>query len=92
MKNIFFIEQFKALLYVIGLFLFILTCNRQQSYKEGVLLTIPDEKNNDPWFNNHLELEWVVPIETTEEFLLGTIKTVIAYKDKLTLLSDKKSE
>ena len=45
-----------------------------------------DHQANDQWIKENFYLDRIVPIETTKEHLLGSIKRIILYKDKLIVL------
>ena len=66
--------------------------NEKKSKKADneVLLTVGKEAEKTQFFKEYFELDNVIPIETTDEFLIGnSIKRVVAYKDKLVILDDK---
>ena len=76
------------IIYVIIAFL----CESCSSSKEYVQesqykLDVPQQPSEDGDFNNHFELVEVIPLETSEEFLVSDIKRLIRYEDKLILLS-----
>lgn len=84
--------MYKHYLYFTLLF-FYFSCsisNRAEE-KQPLLLNIPD-KQDKAYFMNHFELDNIVPIETTDSFLVSDVKKVIKEKDEVILLSsDNKS-
>jgi len=60
------------------------SCVEKKNVFNGILLNVPDEETMGQYFLENFELEDLVPIETTNEFLLSGIKNdVIYYKEKI---------
>jgi len=70
---------------MICLLLFSCTTNDKQLTDSQSIL-VPDKKPVDSWMNDNLELDKIVSIETTDDYVIGNIKRVILYKDKLIIL------
>jgi hypothetical protein len=51
-----------------------------------ILLTLP-KSTNEEMFKRNFELELIVPVETTDEYLFAYVKRVIFYMDKLIILT-----
>ena len=83
---------------IICLILFFHSCsNKSQMGQKGfdnehqILLKVGKESEKTQFFREYFELETVIPIETTDDFLMDDgIKRVIKYKDKLIIL-DRRS-
>jgi hypothetical protein len=70
--------------------LFLFACAGNQTTKQGnqILLKVGDKPDKTQLFKRYFALETLLPIETTHDFLMGDIKRVIAYKDKLIILDN----
>lgn len=53
------------------------------------LLNPPAEPTEEGYFTDHFEIAEIIPIQTSEAFLVSDIKRVIRYQDKVILLSGK---
>jgi hypothetical protein len=53
------------------------------------LLNVPSKPSEVGYFKNHFEIAEVIPIQTTDTFLISDIKKLIRYKDLIYLLSGK---
>jgi hypothetical protein len=74
-------------LFLSGAVCLLLSCTNEMKHStECRTVSVSDQKAVDSWMNDHLELDEIIPIETTENYLLGHIKRVILYKDKLIVL------
>lgn len=51
------------------------------------LLEVPSVPSNSGFLQNHFEIAEIVPIQTTDDFLITNIKRVIRHKDRIILLS-----
>jgi len=70
----------------------LLSCTVKQSvYTETELVAFPAIQQDDQWIKNNIELYRIVPIETTDDYLLTYIKRVILYKEKLIILDRQSS-
>ncbi|MDR1782778.1 MAG: 6-bladed beta-propeller [Dysgonamonadaceae bacterium] len=80
-------------LFFLVLFFFLFCCSNQHNSKEEnapISLIVGDKPENSKTFREHFELETVIPIETTDEFLMtDVIRRVIHFKDKLFILNGK---
>jgi hypothetical protein len=83
-------KTISSILYLASVVYFFLSCATKSDidFNETKLVVVPDikQQQENQWIKNNLELDGIVPIETTDEFLLSGIKRVILYKDKLILL------
>jgi len=60
-------------------------CTTQNKHTVDII-SVPEPKLVDGWMNAHFELDRIVPIETTKDYILGNVQRVILYKDKLIIL------
>ena len=80
-KNIIFISFL--------LFLFFACSDKSQKVnnESPILLKVGQKADKTQLFKEYFELETIIPIETTDEFLMGDgIRRVLSYKDKLIIL------
>ncbi|GHT10601.1 hypothetical protein FACS189426_11090 [Bacteroidia bacterium] len=69
------------------LIFFACTNNEQKDNKENpILLKVGKEPEKEQVFKKYFELETVLPIETTNDFVITDIKKVLLCKDKLIIL------
>jgi hypothetical protein len=80
MKKIFF--------YINLLFLFACTGNQFVKHGTPLLLKTGDKPENTQYFKRYFTLESILPIETTNTFLMADIQRIIAYKDKFIILDN----
>jgi hypothetical protein len=64
---------------------------RKTVQDENRILLKVGEKPNVEIFKNLFELETVLPVETTDEYLMTCLSRVIRYKEKLIILDDNSS-
>ncbi|MDR1153521.1 MAG: 6-bladed beta-propeller [Bacteroidales bacterium] len=72
-------------LYLVSIFLYSCTGN-QPVTDNRILLLHPDKKTTGEVFHSSFELERIVPVETTHDFLLANVDRVIFYKSKIIIL------
>ena len=75
------------------LLLFFACSDKTQKYsddKDQILLKVGKEASKTQFFKEYFELETVIPIETTDKFLMGgNVLRVLSYKNKLIILDDR---
>ncbi len=76
----------KAYTYLFFMIVFY-SCASNQTIAEQKLLTTPDQSSNAQACKTFFELESIVPIETSEDYLISYLDRVISYKDKIILLT-----
>ena len=79
--------------YVFGLMFLLLSCATTQNFQyEADNLIWQPEISNNSWFNNYFEIERIVQIETTDDYMMSDLpKRIILYNDKLIILDAKTS-
>jgi len=75
--------------YLIGYLILLYGCAPSIYESTATKLSIPMVSKNDSYFKNNFEIEKIIAIETTDEYLLSGIKRIIRYKDKLIILERK---
>ena len=83
----------KKNLVFISLLLLFSCSDKTQKYsddKDQMLLKVGKEATKTQFFKEYFELETIIPIETTDKFLIGnSIIRVLSYKNKLIILDDR---
>lgn len=76
-------------LFLCILYILFQSCSSSKEYKTTgqQLLHVPSQPSADNFFNNHFEIAEIIPIQTTDTFLISDIKKLIRYKDQMFLLS-----
>lgn len=69
---------------IVGLLFSCTTKNTLSTKSKSI--SVPDKKMVDSWMNDHLELDKIVSIETTKDYVLGGIERIILHKNKLIIL------
>jgi hypothetical protein len=77
----------KLSLYLVSIFLYSCTGNHPVTNNQ-IVLSHPVKKSAGEIFHRGFELERIVPVETTHDFLLASVDRVIFYKNKL-IIFDK---
>lgn len=78
--------MYKYLIFLLQLIFISCASNKARHNEEATLLHLPQE-HSEGYFENHFEIENIVPIETADSLLISDIKKIIKAKDKILLLS-----
>jgi hypothetical protein len=67
------------------------SCNsaKEKTDTELHLLSVPTAPSDTSYFEKHFEIAEIIPIETTDSFLVADVKKLIRYEDRIFLLSGR---
>lgn len=77
--------------FFIVLYFLLHSCSSIPPYVDGNthFLSIPEQPSEEGYFKGHFEIAEIIPIQTSDTFLISDIKRLIRYRDKIILLSSK---
>ena len=67
----------------------LLSCKTNNEPSEGISISVPDQQIVDSYMNDHFELDKIISIETSNDYVIGYIRRIIFHKDKLIILDGK---